>query len=726
LVTPLSVSSVGFRIFGAALVGIVLSSCSIDESVSERHILSGGTEVPPSPGPSTIPSPVRRPAGVESFGTPAASPAITRTTRTLPVVTGTRQVQLDFNDAPITSVVNQVVGDILQLPLTVDGDVTGRMSLRATGIPISEVPARLDQALQQHGYGLAAVGDRVRVGRIAVLNASGGPDQIETRIIPLHYVQATDLIAAIQQNAPDSVRVVVDPSGRGIVASGPSAAINLVQELVALFDVDTLRSRSFGVYPLVNTTPGAVVGELNTIFSTSSAQKGPRFAAIDRLNAVLVVADTADGLVRARQVIAGLDTAPDATASVHVYPLQFRRAVEVADVLSRTFGTDVSTPVQPASPVGSFANLSVGSPNSTSASLGVRPPGMPTPAAVPSANSVSGPQAQTTAAERAAELGLTGPVRIEADPGRNALVILAAPADYKVIEQTIQRLDVRPRQVFIEAAIAEVTLTDSLKFGVDYALKTGDSTFIQSTTLAASDIAGGFSYVLRGSNIALTLQALSTFTTVKMISAPRILVLDNGTATLQVGNQVPILTESSQSQEAANAPVVNQVELRDTGVILAVTPRIGSGSSISLDIFQEVSAAIATTSSGINSPTIQLRRVQSTVSVQSGETVALGGLMQDLVNNGHSGIPILSSIPIVGNLFGTRTQQTTRTELLVMLTPRVVGGSSDTQAVTDELRTKLGTLAPDVAAAVTPAAPGNSVVSRPPSRRPRLNIWQSN
>jgi general secretion pathway protein D len=677
----------------AAILGFIVSGCVPQESIGERHLYSERGGPPPYVSTNLPAPPSPRPPGVESFGTPPPSRRFTPVARSLPVVTGTRVVQLDFSDVPIASVVNQIVGDMLQLPLTIDPDVTGNMNLKASGIPISEVPARLDQALRPYGYGLAEIGGRVRAGRLQALDTAIGASQTETRVIPLNYVRAADIVPVIQQNAPDTARVVADPAGRGIVATGPPAAVATVAELVALFDTDTLRSRSFGLYPLVNTTPAPIVNELRTIFHTDSADTGPRFAAIDRLNAVLAVTDTAAQLVRVRQAIRRLDTAPEATASVHVYPLQFRRAAELATVLANTFAGTNAPAAPPSSPAGLFSSLSVGASTSSTTTLAARLPGMQ-PSAPPAqpveAGGNIGPPA--TPEERAAKLGLSAPVRIEADPGLNALVILASPADYQVIEQTIRRLDVRPKQIFIEAAIAEVTLTDALKYGIDYAFRAGTSTFLQTGLQAAPSVGGGFTYVLRQANIALTLEALSAMTTVKVISAPRVLVLDNGTATLQVGNQVPIQTETQQSTQAANAPIVNQIELRDTGVILAVTPRIGSGSTISLDIFQEVSLPVTTTTSTINSPTIQIRRVQSTVSVQSGDTVALGGLMADSINNGHWGVPVLSSIPVLGNLFGTTSHSTTRTELVVLITPRMISGAADTQAATDELRQKLNEL----------------------------------
>ena len=287
---------------------------------------------------------------------------------------GTQQVRLDYNDVEIARVVREVVGDILGLQVAVDPTVTGRMTFsNQTSVPVSEIPQRLDLALQRYGYGLAVVGGRVRVGRLPDLEAAAGTTQQEIRVIPLSSVQASDLMGALQPSVPEGVRLDADPSGRGIVASGPAAGVNAVEELVQLFDVDALRRRSFGLYPLANTTPAAVVRDLQLVFS---GVRGLRISAIERSNAVLVVAERPETLRRVRLAIASLDVAPEATASLRVVPVVNRRAQDLAEILSRAFGT-ASPNGAPgrASPVGSFGNLSLGSAHGSQASMGTRVPG---------------------------------------------------------------------------------------------------------------------------------------------------------------------------------------------------------------------------------------------------------------------------------------------------------------------------------------------------------------
>ena len=179
-----------------------------------------------------------------------------------------------------------------------------------------------------------------------------------------------------------------------------------------------------------------------------------------------------------------------------------------------------------------------------------------------------------------------------------------------------------------------------------------------------------------------------------MVSSPQLMVLDNQKARLQVGDQVPIATQSAVSVSDPNAPIVNSIEFRDTGVILSVTPRVNAGGLVTLEVTQEVSDVTATTTSDLNSPTIQQRSIESTVAVQSGDTIALGGLIQDRNEDNVSGLPLLSELPILGNLFKTTNKTKKRTELLVLITPRVVRDRREGQSVTEELRKRMTGLEP--------------------------------
>ena len=267
-------------------------------------------------------------------------------------------------------------------------------------------------------------------------------------------------------------------------------------------------------------------------------------------------------------------------------------------------------------------------------------------------------------------------------------MILATPEEYGVIQSALEQIDQSPVQVMIEATLAEVTLTNNLRYGVNWFLERGSNsyTFSSAEDGSVSPSLPGFSYLYTGSDSnSAVLNALSSITDVKVISSPKLMVLNNQTATLQVGDQVPVAVQSSQGTGDSNAPLVNTIQFRDTGVILDITPRINEGGLIILDINQEFSEVAETVSSGIDSPTIQQRRIASTIAVKNGESIALGGLIRETSTVSKSGLPVLMNIPVLGNVFSTSTDVARRTELIILITPRVLRDPRDSVLIVDSL-----------------------------------------
>jgi general secretion pathway protein D len=282
-------------------------------------------------------------------------------------------------------------------------------------------------------------------------------------------------------------------------------------------------------------------------------------------------------------------------------------------------------------------------------------------------------------------------IRIVADEKNNALIIYAKPRDYRMIQAAVRRLDVVPQQVMIEATIVEVTLNDNLRYGLQWFFRSGnfEATLSQSVLPTISTINPGFNFTYSGGSARAILSALAEVTDLNVVSSPQVLVLDHQTAILQVGDQVPVPVQQAQSVTDPAAPIVNSIEYRDTGVILRVTPRVNATGQIILEIIQEVSDVVRTTTSDLNAPTISQRRIVSTVSVQNGATVALGGLIRDGSTRSRTGVPILSEIPVVGLLFSERRLEKSRTELLVMLTPRAIRNPAEARDITEEMRQRL-------------------------------------
>jgi general secretion pathway protein D len=292
-----------------------------------------------------------------------------------------------------------------------------------------------------------------------------------------------------------------------------------------------------------------------------------------------------------------------------------------------------------------------------------------------------------------------GNVRIVADPVNNALIITARAQDYKEIEAVIKELDALPLQVLIDATIVEVTLTGRLRYGLQWyfahsadpsgAGVLGDMSNL--TAPLASAFGGGFTYslVTNAQKIRLELDLLAKDNKVNVISSPSVMSLNNQEAQIMVGTTVPVATSQTYGTLTAGAAVTSGFQYVDTGTILHVRPRVNAGGLVTMEVRQEVSAAQPVAIGNTNTNQISKRTISSAVAVNSGGTLVLGGLITDNRTTDVTGIPILSQIPYLGALFGTTDKNLTRTELVVLLTPRVVQQKRELDGITQEFKRKL-------------------------------------
>jgi general secretion pathway protein D len=313
-----------------------------------------------------------------------------------------------------------------------------------------------------------------------------------------------------------------------------------------------------------------------------------------------------------------------------------------------------------------------------------------------------------------------GEVRVIADKETNSLLILASPPDYEVVEGAIRKLDVVRRQVLVEVFLAEVTLTDNLTFGIDWFIRTRNNT---SGALRAGNglpatrndpVTGtptGLQLVnLTGGQVRAVLQALGEDGKSQVLASPQIMVLDNEKAEIKVGDRISVQTQS-QSGVSTGTGVLNSFQYLETGVLLAVTPRINSGGMVTLEINQEVSAPSSTPTSTNPNPDVATRNAKTSVAVASGESVVLAGLIRENNRRDTAGLPLLSKIPVLGAVFGQQTFNRERTELVMIVTPRIVTNTTQAREATEELRRKLPALEsvlpkrPTTPPPDTPAAP---------------------
>jgi general secretion pathway protein D len=633
------------------------------------------------------------------------------------------EIALDFFNADVREVAKSVLGDLLGLNYLVDNSVQGTITVQTNQkLRKDDVLPAFETVLRANGLALVQQGGFYTVvpfGSAGKAASVGGNDAgYGTEIVTLHSVSPEQMRRVLEPITPQGTIVQVDQARNMMVIGGTEGERAAIRENIATFDVDWLRGMSFALFKPRVATAKQMASDLQHVMGDENSPMAGqvRLVPIDRMNAVLAIASQAKQLEELRGWVTRLDQGNDTTERrIYVYYVQNGRASDLSRVLGKALGIH-SSDTETTQGASSGAGQSGGGGRSSSSSgfsgqsqgFSGGGGGFGSSSGFGGGQSSMGnnlPQPQSTNAIGPGSdsgVGPAGPngsgndqnngVSITADEVNNALLVVATASEYEIIESALKRLDILPLQVMIEAAIAEVTLTKDMNFGVQWAFNNGHNNLALSASNSASILPSfpGFSYIYTGgSKITAVLSALQDLTKVDVLSSPKLMVLNNQTATLQVGDQVPIATQSSVSTVSSDAPIVSSIEYKDTGVILTVTPRVNEGGLVLMDISQEVSDVAATTSSTLNSPTINERKIGSTVAIQDGQTIALGGLIKDDRTSGKTGVPYLQDIPVLGQLFRQDNNNTTRTELLVLITPRVIRDGRDAAAVTADLRAKL-------------------------------------
>ena len=648
---------------------------------------------------------------------------------------------LNFENTPIVTVAKVVLGDILNTGYVVDPRVQGTVSLVSVRpVPKSDIVFVLESALRlsgvvlvrdSAGYRLTPLADAVGAGRVD--SAAASPEAgYGVSVVPLQYVSAPTILKLLDSFATKPGSVRADATRNLLLIQGTGEERRAAVETVMSFDVDFMRGQSVGIFPISNGAPAPIIAELEKIMDSSESGLGQgvvKFQAISRLNAILVVSRKPALLKTAATWIRRLDRADAERTSVRVYRVKYGEARQIARVLTdmfagassaspdsadnqlapgsgstSTYGADrLSLNANSSSPAGGFGSRSQGIAAGAAASTFGQP--QPQPAADPTSSS-------TPDSRSAGGKPLLQGVRITADVVNNSLLIYADQSSYRIIEATLQQVDQPQLQVAIDATIAEVTLNNTLSYGVQSFLTsknlglkpdTGSVLNTQSFPLPSSPTASaagvvtnalinraipGFNFLI-GSEAqpSFILDALHTVTSVKVLSNPSLVVINNQVATLQVGDVVPVSTGSA-TVLTANNTVVNTIDYRNTGIILRVSPRINVNGNVRLDVEQEISNVSPATATSLT-PTVSERRVKSSISVATGQTVLLAGLISEQQNGTRSGIPLLDEIPGLGDAFSRQAKKGTRTELIIFIRPQIIRNGTDASNVAEELRSKL-------------------------------------
>ncbi len=596
----------------------------------------------------------------------------------------TNGVTLNFVDADIKDVLKAVLTETLKVNYVLDPEVRGKVTLKSsTPIPKDAVMFAVEGALQLNNVALVEEDGLFQVMPMQKAHSKtttirpyipprGKSEGYSVRIVPLKYTTARAMEEVLRPLAPGNGILRVDHNRNLFLLAGTQPELDAMLDTIDIFDVDWLSSMSFAIIKPENVDAKTLTNELGFVFEDRDSPISGlvKLIPIPRINSILVMSKQPHYISQIQEWAVRLDRSADLqTRRIYIYRAQHSRAEDLSASLGSLLGASADSPI---------TGLSFSQTNEVTGTVPDGTAGLPSPTSQPA------PQKTSSAAD-------VGGLRIVADEKNNALMILATPSEYELIESVLNQLDVAPDQVLIEASIAEVALNDDLAYGVQWFFQKSDSTFTLSDAASGAIASAfpGFSYTYLLDDTDIVLNALASVTDVKILSSPKLMVVNNQTASLQVGDQVPIATQSAVNVGDPDAPIVNNIEFRDTGVILEVTPRINRSGSVLLDVSQEVSDVADTVTSGIDSPTIQQRKITSTVVVQDGETVALGGLIRDTETVSNSGVPLLKDIPGIGEAFKSTDKSNRRTELLIFITPRIASNVEETRAITDYLRDRL-------------------------------------
>jgi general secretion pathway protein D len=586
------------------------------------------------------------------------------------------KVSLNFVNADIEEVV-KAVSHITGRNFLIDPRVKGSINIiSSTPVPAALAYDILLSALRLQGFAAVESGGvtkvmpeadaKLHIGASSDTHGSG--DKLVTRVYVLKYESAVQLVPILRPLiAPNNI-VVAYPNNNTLVVTDYASNLKRIEQIVETIDQPSAEAPV--VIPLARASAMDVAQTINRLMQDGGAPGGDaslRFvlAADARTNSLLLRTDNPSRLARVRDLAEKLDSVTGAPGNMHVVYLKNAEAAKVAQTLRAVMSGDVST------------------------------------AAAPTAT----PAAATGSA------AITGGGMIQADAASNALIITAPDAIYNNLRAVVEMLDVRRAQVFVEALIAEVTADKAAELGVQWqslnginqtgANVIGGTNFggVGANIIGAAENIGtvgkGLNIgVVRGTmtipgvgtvvNLGVLARALETDANANILSTPNLLTLDNEEAKIIIGQNVPFITGSyAQTGSAATATPFQTIERKDVGLTLRIKPQVSEGGTVKLQIYQEVSS-VDTSVNNSAGVTTNKRSLESSVLVEDGQIIVLGGLIQDTVGNTESKVPLLGDIPLLGHLFRYESRHRTKTNLMVFIRPYVLRTASSSLGVTQD------------------------------------------
>ncbi|MGE3335103.1 MAG: secretin N-terminal domain-containing protein [Rhodospirillaceae bacterium] len=598
-------------------------------------------------------------------------------------------ISINFDGIRLPAFVNTVFGELLKVTFEIDNAVMQRdqmVTLRTAG-PLSpnEFFTLVSEVLSNYGISVVYSNNVYRIVEAANVKKpipriirSRAASSVPSDIRPLFYFHPLDSVPQANMTIwlnlimGDRIQAIALPSANGLVLLGNDEDVRSAVEIIETLDQPYMSgNQSLKLSPafwsaqkLAQQLTEILTAEGYSIGTSSTSAAAIKLIPVEALNIIIAFSTSEAGLQHVLQWASELDQPSQTVSSQGAFYHQVYNA-QAKDI----------------------AGVIEGLSSSGAGSMTVN-------TAAPAANASSGAVAPSAIARQ----------RIMVDEQRNALIFVGTAEEYAQFRTLVQQMDRAPLEVMIEATIAEVTLRDSENLGIimDY---DSERTPAQNQTVVKSDTGGLFFNLIRSrAQILARVNALASNNRLQVLSSPRLVTSSGKPAAISVGTQVPIITaqETAAGQVAGNTSILQSIQYRDTGVILNVQPVINSNRRVELTVSQQVSSAQANDLSGVQSPLIINRSLQTTLSLNDGETVLLGGMIQENFSKGNSGIPYLKDIPLVGNLFKSGSHSVDRTELIVLITPYIIDGPDAARNVRDAFRSKLGEWARPIAAEPAP------------------------
>ncbi|RFF26532.1 MULTISPECIES: type II secretion system secretin GspD [unclassified Wenzhouxiangella] len=624
------------------------------------------------------------------------------------------EITLNFEGQGIQEIVHAILGQMFEENYIIAPGVSGEVTF-STAKPIKrdQVMDVLEMLLRWNGatliwregqYHVVPISNAVAGNLVPRMDSAGNARGYEVMAVPLEYISASKMAEMLEPWVREDAIFNADNARNLLFLAGTQFELSNYLQIIESFDVDWLEGMSVGIFNLERIEVDELLPELQGVFGEEGETPLAgmfRFMPLQRLNAVMVITPNEHYLDEAEKWIRRLDrSSPEGGSRLYVYRVKNLEADVLAGYLGDLFGSGSGRSRSRESGGGLAPGLERASASSVSDFQQSRAEGGS------EGNDNNDNRNRNTAGGMS--LGEEGDVRVTAIQETNSLLIQASPSEYDGILSAIERLDEEPLQVMIEAQVLIVDLTDDLQYGVSWFLANGspdDSVpslpegFAPSRDANAIGFGGGrnvLGTITRravGRNfVSATINALESVSDVRTISSPSLMVRNNSDATINVGQQIPVQSTSFIGG-SGEGNRFGSVQYLNTGVILEVTPRVNPGGLVYLQIRQEVSSPGTPAGEGSNPP-VDTRTIQTEVAVQSGQTIMLGGLIEERTRESKSGVPGLQRIPVLGGLFRSTTDNLTRTETLVMITPTVVESTNQLKRVSDEVRGQFEALKP--------------------------------